>query len=190
MPPVARFTRQHIIDAGLALIQQEGLEGFTARALGKRLGASTKPIFALFENMEEVKIAVLQAADAKYQTFIRSEMEKGEIPYKASGMAYIRFARQEPQLFRLLFMRDRRAEAITEDRESIRPMLDIIQEKLGICEDAAYRLHLENWIFVHGIATMVVTNYLPWDEEFISRSLSDVYFGLAARYREEVHGSH
>ena len=28
-------------------------------------------------------------------------------PYKASGMAYIRFAREQRELFKLLFMRDR-----------------------------------------------------------------------------------
>ena len=96
-------------------------------------------------------------------------------PYKASGMAYIRFAKEEKQLFKLLFMRDRTHESIKENKEDIRPLLDLIMKNLGISEDAAYRFHLKMWIYVHGIATMTATSYLDFDEEFISNMVSDAY---------------
>ena len=41
------------------------------------------------------------------------------------------------------------------------------------------------WIYVHGIATMLATSFLDWDEAFISRSLTDAYLGLTSRFREE-----
>ncbi len=191
MPPEARFTKEQIIKAGLALVRERGLDALTARAVSARLGASTKPIFMLFENMEEVHAAVLAAADRLYQSFIAQDMAAGIYPpYKASGMAYIRFARQERQLFKLLFMRDRSGEHISEDRVSIQPLLNLIQQNLGISEDDAYRLHLQLWVFIHGIAAMIATDYLPWDTEFISRSLTDVYQGLAAKYKGDTYGCH
>ena len=76
----------------------------TARALATELGCSVKPIFGLFKNMEEVQQEVLIAANLLYQNYLQEDMAKGKYPpYKASGMAYIRFAKEERELFRLLF---------------------------------------------------------------------------------------
>ena len=93
MPPKFRFTREEIVHAALALTAEGGAKAVTARALAAKLGSSAKPIFGLFENMEELQRAVLAAAFEKYSRFIAAEMTKGEYaPYKASGMAYIRLA--------------------------------------------------------------------------------------------------
>ncbi len=105
--------------------------------------------------------------------------------YKASGMAYIRFAREEKELFKLLYMRDRSDESIRENREELRLMLDMIKSSLGISEDDAYMFHLEMWIYVHGVATMIACSFLDWDESFVSKSLTDIYEGLKHRYTEK-----
>lgn len=193
MPPKFRFKREEIIDAALELTRESGISAVTARGLADRLHCSVKPIFGLFKNMEEVKQEVLAAVNRLYQKTMEEEMAKGtEPPYKASGMSYIRFAREEKELFKLLFMRDRSGETIEEDRESIAPLLALIQENLGISEDAAYRFHLAMWIYVHGIATMAATSYLNWDDGFISKMITDAYMGLKQRYggEELENGSH
>lgn len=193
MPPKFKFQREEIIGAALDITRESGPAAVTARALAARLGCSAKPIFSLFKSMEEVQREVLAAAEELYQSYLREGMAQGRYPpYKASGMAYIRFAREERELFKLLFMRDRSREAVTEDREAVRPLLDLIQANLGIGEDDAFLLHLELWIMGHGIATMAATSYLDWDEEFISRVLTDAYLGISSRYRrkETEDGSH
>ena len=82
-------------------------------------------------------------------------------------------------------MRDRTGEKIEENREEIRPILNIIMKNLGICEDEAFLFHMESWLYVHGIATMIATNYLEWDIEFINKALTDAYLGLKHRYTGE-----
>ncbi len=186
MPPKLRFTREEIVRAALELARAGGMTAVTARSLGAKLGSSTKPIFGIFRNMEEVQQEVLKAADECYQSYQRQEMARGEYPpYKASGMAYIRFATEERELFRLLFMRDRSHEEIPQDTEELRRMAALIQRSTGLEESAARQLHLEMWVFVHGIATMVATAYLPWDVEWVSRALTDAYLGLKRRFCEE-----
>lgn len=185
MPPKFLFTREQIITAALNTVRRAGLSGITARSLAAELGCSVKPIFGLFKNMEEVQREVMVAADRLYQSHIAQAMAKGRYPpYKASGMAYISFAGEERELFRLLFMRDRGGETIVENRESIRPLLELLEKNLGISEDEANMLHLEMWLYAHGIATMLATAYLEWNEEFISRALTDAYVGLTGRYKE------
>ncbi len=183
MPPKFKFTKEEIINNALCVVREGGASALTARSLGERLGASSKPIFGQFQSMEEVQREVLVAANALYEEYLKTDMSEGRYPpYKASGMAYIRFASEERELFKLLFMRDRTGEKIAEDRESVRPIIEIIMKNLGISEDDAYMLHLQMWIYVHGIATMIATSYLNWDNEFVSRSLSEAYEGLRHRY--------
>lgn len=185
MPRKFMFTRDEIIAKALNLVRNRGISALTARALGTELGSSSRPVFGLFKNMEEVQQEVLKAANNLYQSYLKEDMEKGTYPpYKASGMAYIRFAKEEKELFKLLFMRDRSHENKEENREEIKPLLELIQQILGIDEEDAYLFHIEMWIYVHGIATMLATSYLEWDEMFISKVITDGFEGMKTRYIE------
>ena len=182
MPPKCRFTREEIIQAALDLTAEKGVGALTARGLAQRLGSSAKPIFGLFDNMEEVQQEVVKAANLRYQEYLRQDMSAGRYPpYKASGMAYIRFAREQKELFKLLFMRDRTHEEKAAGDE-LEALLGLIQKNMGLSRDDAYRFHLEMWIYVHGIATMIATAYLEWDMDFISAALTDAYQGLRLRF--------
>ncbi len=183
MPPKAKFTREEVVQAALAIVKTEGSKSLTARTLGKALGSSACPIFTLFSGMDEVQKEVLAAANRLYERYLAEDMQAGKYPpYKGSGMGYIRFAKEEKMLFQLLFMRDRTGEEIPDGKEELRPLLRLLQENLGINEENAYRFHLEMWVYVHGIATMLATSYLEWDMAFVSVALSDMYGGLKLRY--------
>lgn len=182
MPRKFMFTREEVLAAALNLVREQGIAAVTARGLGEKLGSSSKPIFSLFENMEDVLSAVMKAADNLYQNYLKEDMTSGKYPpYKASGMAYIRFAKEEKELFKLLFMRDRSHEN-TDNKEENKQLLELIQQNLGINEEEAYLFHLEMWIYVHGMATMLATSYLELDEAFISKVLTDGYEGMKTRY--------
>lgn len=183
MPRKFMFTREEIISAALNLTRKSGISALTARALGAELGSSSRPIFGLFKNMEEVQQEVLKAADTLYHNYLKEGMESGKYPlYKAAGMAYIQFAKEEKELFKLLFMRDRTHENVEDGEEEMKPFVEILKQKLGLNEEDAYLFHLEMWMYVHGIATTLATSYLEWDGEFISRVLTDGYEGMKSRY--------
>lgn len=187
MPRKFLFTKEQIVDTALSLVRKRGISALTARSLADALGTSTKPIFGLFRNMDEVHDAVMYAASDLYHERIRTDMARGEFPpYKASGMAYIRFACEERELFRMLFMRDRSEECADaeRDRAENEPFVRIIAQNLGLSVEEAYRFHLEMWVFVHGIASMIVTGYLVWDDTAVSDALTDAYMGLRNRFRE------
>lgn len=185
MPPKARISKSDIVDTAVELVRKNGEQAINARSIASELNCSTQPIFSNFASMEDLRAAVKEAANARYQACLNADMASGRYPpYKSSGMAYIRFAKEERELFKLLFMRDRSNETIEDDRESIRPLLEIIQSNLNINEDEAYLFHLEMWIYAHGIATMIATSFLNWDDALISKLLSDAYEGLKHRYME------
>lgn len=183
MPRHFMFTREEIVNAALDLAREKGFAAVTARALGSKLGSSSRPIFSFFANMAEVQQAVVTAANELYQSYLKEDMEKGEYtPYKASGMAYIRFAREEKELFKLLFMRDRSEEKLEQTHEEKEAVVGLVGRQLGLSPEKAELFHLEMWLYVHGIATMIATGYINWDEKFASDALTDIYIGLKARF--------
>lgn len=192
MPPKPKVSKENVTAAALEVVRKNGAAALNARSVAMALGTSTQPIFSHYKSMEELKRAVIVSADRLYKSYLEMDMAAGEYPaYKASGMAYIRFAREERELFKLLFMRDRSGEVIFEDHEAIRPILDIIKRNTGLSEQEAFRFHLEMWIYVHGIATMTATSYLELEPEFISQILTDAFMGLQTRYHKggNAHGS-
>ena len=183
MPPKPKFTKENIADAAVALVRQSGMEALTARAVAARLGCSPKPIFGLYESMAQLREAVIARAQACMAEYTEQAVQSGEYPpYKAIGMAYVEFAREEKELFRLLYMRDRSGEETAENREALAPVLDIIQKNTGLDREKAYLFHIEQWVFVHGIATMLATSYLDIDKETVSSVITDCYQGLRAHF--------
>ena len=133
--------------------------------------------------MAQLREAVIARAQACMAEYTEQVVQSGEYPpYKAIGMAYVEFAREEKELFRLLYMRDRSREETAENREALAPVLDIIQKNTGLDREKAYLFHIEQWVFVHGIATMLATSYLDMDKETVSSVITDCYQGLRAYF--------
>ena len=182
MPPKVKVTKQDIIDTALALIREGGASTLNARGIAAALNCSTQPIFSNFANMDELQEAVKVAAYAHYLTFLQSETERGEYPqYKAMGMAYIRFAKEEKELFRLLFMWDRAGKDLVPTAD-FRASVEIIMQANGLSREKAELMHMEMWTCVHGIAAMLATSFFAPEWELISQMLTDVYQGIRARH--------
>lgn len=181
------FTKDEIINAGLDLVREKGFSAVSARALGDKLGTSSRPVFSYFENMSDVQKGIIAAAEEIYISYVREDMSSGKYPpYKASGMAYIRFAREEKELFKLIFMRDRSKEETKEFSPEREMLIELISTQVNISKEEASLFWLEMWAYVHGIATMIATGYLDWDEELVSKSLTDAYIGLKYRYENKM----
>ena len=186
MAPRTKVTREQIVQAGLELVRWGGPGALNARAVAAKLGCSTQPVFSNYADMAGLAADVLAAANGLWLARQRAAAQAGKLPpYKAVGMAYIAFAREEPALFRWLFMRDRAGEAPADDRVENTGVIRMIMAGTGLSEDAAWQFHLEMWLFVHGAAATLATGYADWDEALVSDMLTDVYQGLRARFTGE-----
>ena len=186
MAAPVRITEAAIREAAPQLARAQGPQALNARALAAALGCSTQPIFRVFASMEALREAVLERAHALY----RRQVEEAPAtqpypPYKVRGMAYIRFAAREPNLFRLLFMRGR-AESQGGPEEADWPAdAALAGAGTGLSGSEAELFHLEMWAVVHGIAVMQATGYLQLEESVFSRMLTDVFMGTKQRWEAE-----
>ncbi len=186
MPPKVKVTKEDIVNAAVAIVRKEGTMALGARTVAAALNCSTQPVFSNFSNMNELHAAVRAKAEVMCGEYVRCEVESGKFPpYKASGMAYIRFAKEERELFKLLYMYDRSEETAPLQSELNDNMVETVQNNTGLSPDDAKLFHLEMWAYVHGIATMFATGYLNLDEELVSKMLTDAYQGLRKQYGME-----
>ncbi|MBR6513519.1 MAG: TetR/AcrR family transcriptional regulator [Clostridia bacterium] len=181
MPPKVKITKEDIIKTALELVRNKGTEALNARSVAAELNCSTQPVFSNFATMDELQNATLAAAYDIYFDFIEREVNSGKYPrYKSFGMAYIRFAEEEKQLFKLLFMRDRGGEDISPTPD-FTESVEMIMKANSVTREKAELIHLEMWACVHGIGTMLATSFLSLDEDRISNMLSDIYLGICQR---------
>lgn len=189
MPRTPKYTPEQIVDAAFAIVREDGEEALSARTLAARLGCSVRPIFGQFAGMEDVRHAVWRRAREAYNGFIAEAMRRrSDKPYLSSGLAYVDFARTEPQLFAMLFMRPRTDEEMAQAERDVAPIVRLVAAQLGVGYERAYDFHMQLWVHVHGLATMIATRYLTWDAEFVERSASQVYLALKAALDAEQAG--
>ncbi len=183
MAPKVKITREDIILAAVDIARQSGGGAVNARTVAAALNCSTQPVFSNFPTMEELRLALREQAMAIYGTYLQREREDARFPsYKAEGMAYIRFAKEEQELFKLLFMRDRKNEAADRESAHFDQMAGKVHTLTGLDIEAATLFHLEMWAYVHGIATMFATDYLNLEWNLVSKMITDAYMGLRKQY--------
>ena len=185
MPPKIKITKEDIINTALNLLRENGDSTVNARGIAKALNCSTQPVFSNFASMDELYGALTEAAYNLYLGFLKNETESEKYPkYKSLGMAYVRFAKEESELFKFLFMRDRKSEGLvpTTDFDA---SVEMIMKANNIPRERAEIMHLEMWTCVHGIGTILATSFLELDFELISNMLTDVYQGIRTRHLSE-----
>lgn len=186
MPPKVKITKQAIINAGFKILREKGIESVNSRAIASQLNCSTQPIFSHFSSIEELKTTLFSKAREEYNIYIKKALKK-ELPFKESGKAYISFAQNEPNLFRLLFMTKNfdNISSPTEIDDNHFRVLEVICNNTGIDKKKASRLYFDMWVVVHGIASMSVTGTITFSESMINDVLSDLYNGALKQLKGE-----
>ena len=188
MPPKQKFTKEEIISAALNLVRKEGAEALTARSLGDALQSSARPIFTVFENMAQVRDEVKKAAEEIYNQYIREGL-KEKYPFKGTGKAYVRMAREEPNLFRLLFMTGTPQAPNVEDLMQYvdkisTTVTDAAKDSFEIDRETAKKLHHHLWIYSHGIAVLQATGVCNFTDEETDAMLTEVGLSLIKYMKE------
>ncbi len=175
MPAKKIITKSQIVEAAVNIVRQSGITALNVRTLAQACKCSTQPIYLSFSGTDELKQEVARAVLKIFNEYIEREIKNGEYPeYKAVGMGYIRFAKEEKQLFKYLLMNDGMSESGMKN-ESFEQSVFMIIKNYGLYRDEASKLHLQMWIFVHGIASMFATEYLDWDYDTVSQLVTDAY---------------
>ena len=176
MPPTVRFTRDAVLHAACQLMRREGMEALNARAIAKELGGSTQPIFRLFTNMEDLHRELILYVARQFQAHAEADMAQSDSPYIQLCTTYLLYGRDEPELFKLLFMRDRVSEGEYSDQTNFDLVFNIIKKETPPDAETALRFFERTWLFIHGLAVCIATKYIPCqDERYLISMVKEAY---------------
>lgn len=170
MPPSVRFTKEAVLNAAYQLVRREGPSALNARAVARELGGSTQPIFRLFSGMDELKAAVVELALNTWRNSLRLRLQDSAFPYLSIGMSFLVFARDESELFKLVFMRDRVSDGSCTDF-NLDWGIPVINDTFKVDADTARKLYERNWLFCYGLAVMIATKFIPCIDECQMRTM-------------------
>lgn len=175
MPPTVRFTRDAVLHAACQLMRREGMEALNARAIAKELGGSTQPIFRLFTNMEDLHRELILYVARQFQAHAEADMAQSDSPYIQLCTTYLLYGRDEPELFKLLFMRDRVSEGQYSDQTNFDLVFNIIKKETPLDDETALRFFERTWLFIHGLAVCIATKYIRQDERYLISMVKEAY---------------
>jgi AcrR family transcriptional regulator len=188
--------RTEIIDATTELLLETGhAKEVSIRSVSQRVGVTPPSIYLHFAD----KDALLDAVCGRYFEQLNEVMQQVVADQRtavdrlrAQGLAYFRFARQNPELYRIAVMAEGRpgsdtdvalnSSAFLHLRDSVQSLMDEGSYPLGDATTVA----LELWTVVHGVSALFVSRpYLPFGDpdEFADRLLGAACLGGMVRGR-------
>ena len=184
MAPKNKFTRDEMVEAALRVVRAKGIDGLTAKTLADELGTSTQPVFTAFGSMDAVRREVYAAAVRVYDGYTNTGL-KEKIPFFGVGMQYVRFAREKPELYRLLFLtRTQEYSAIKSMehlRELVRPTLVKIYHITAAEADIYFR---DLWFVVNSLSTLIVTGDCSYSDGEIAQILTGMSISICKSIKE------
>ena len=184
MPAVRKASREQIIDAAVAVLRDDGFSAINARSVAKKLGCSTQPIYFSFKNMDELKAALTERAIELHTQRVRDSLrahEGSDSRYSSYGMGFVKFAAEEKQLFRWLYLEGHQLGPYQND-VLLPEIIAVIVEEFGYSEADARRFHQDMIYFSYGLAILANTDHLRLTETELReafrrefRALTDIY---------------
>ena len=172
--PSLRFDRRIVLDAALDLVRERGYDALSARAVAERAGCSVQPIYSLFGDMEGLMRALYEHARAWVTAYNAEHAGDGENLFESNGMAHLRLAREEPQLFTFLYLSPYLGTHSLDElyRSVSQPGVEECIMELGhLGKAAAHELYLNMIVYTHGLAVLVCSG-----AEFAEDELADRVF--------------
>ena len=175
MPRNALLTKEAVTAAGLAIVRREGQNALTARALSRELGCSLSPIFTVFKDMDEIQVSVKKAAEDYFADFMK-DVNEFEPAFKEFGLRLVRFAKQDGNLFDMLFL-SRGGRSDIAGQIAQRSLMDI-QQNYDLNDSQASMIFKQMWPVATGIASLCVHRPMAFSEEETGQILSNHFSGM------------
>lgn len=159
--------RQALIEAARTVLREEGTGKLSLRAVARRAGVSHAAAYYHFEDKTSLIAAVAIAAFDGLNAAIQKVYEQDRPlleRFKASAFAYITFALDNPQEFRIMFLPELRSDAVrTEVEKAGRAGHDRtvgfvrkLQEEGHLVSGDSEGIAISVWSMVHGLATLMI----------------------------------
>ena len=178
MPRKQSVTKERLIDAAFELIREKGVLELSSRHLAEKAGCSTQPIFRIYKNMAELENDLFLKCADYFGGYFELEGDFSTVPFVNFGMTYISFAKNEPDIFKLLFLEENNVRKSSYDLVNGGSKNLVIRElkKIeDITPDEYEDVFMKVWLVIHGTACMMIRNEFDISELDTVKLLEDMF---------------
>ena len=173
--------RSALLDTGLRLLQSRTADDLSLRELAREVGVSAAAIYRYFPDKGALMAALAMEGLERLAAAQRQATRAaggGKAGLLASGLAYVRFAVDNPALFRLVFGAAQQCDPLDAPIDSVASAMRGLRQDIEAlvprgapaAERKAAALHA--WALVHGLAQLVLDRQMPADWPLIERVLA------------------
>ncbi len=159
MPRTISIAREQILDAAFAIVREQGADKLSARTVADAVGCSPQPIYRAYGSMKKLREDVFARAAQVAMEYLTSE--EADPPFMAMGYGNLRFAQQEPHLYRLITESDQVVADLLTGTAPPEFVLEQLRQIPGLAEMEVaqlQRIHALLWFFSLGIASVFRAN--------------------------------
>lgn len=184
--PKQRITKEMVVDAAFEIARSSGMEQVMVKNIADRIGCSVQPIYSYCKNMDGLRQDVAEQVSCFIQNYVEGHIDKDDL-FRSTGSLYIRLAQEEPHLFKIFILHQRKGIASLSDlyRSEADPhVAGFIAEKLRISVSKAKQLHLNMLIYTIGIGAIfaVTTPGISANEIYAQQEAAyEAFLGQALR---------
>ena len=184
MPAIKKISKETVIDAAVDVLREDGFSAINARSVAKKLGCSTQPIYHLFRNMEELKTALTERAIQMHTQRVLDSLrshEGNDSRYSSYGMGFVKFAAEEKQFFRWLYLEGEQFGPYQND--VLEPeVIQTLVDEFGYDEETAKKFHRDMVYYSYGLAILANTDHLNLTEAELREAFRREFRALIAIY--------
>ena len=177
MPAIKELSKEHIVKVAVKMVNDTGWDSVNARSLAKKLNVSTKPLYRIYNNMDEIKEDIYKEISRQYDEFINSRIDNKKALITLC-IAYVEFAQEYKNLFISLFLSNnlkwQNFENVLDEKWNQSTIINLVN-KHGYSFEEAKNLFMNLWLYANGLATLIATNELVIDEKEILVRLVKAY---------------
>ena len=188
MSKIVSITKEMIIDAAFNITKEKGFSKLSNREIAKYLNCSIRPIYYQFKNSEELMRELNKVMIKYFYDFLTNNMNDEMPKYKQTGINYIKFAKEEKNLFKVLFMSKTNlsiSEFIGAAEDNINNIFKLIKGSTKLNDEEIMSFHTKMWLFTHGLATLLACDAIKLNDKQISELLSSEFKALMLLEKEK-----
>ena len=184
-----------LLDAALRIVETQGKEALTLRAVARLAGVSQAAPYRHFANKEALLAGVAEEGFRSLMSAMHESVRAcGDIPLarlRAVGIGYVTFATSHPSHFRVMFGRDMAdRSAFPTLRQVASDTLAMVVDAIADCqraglvrsEEPAADLALTAWSSVHGLSALLLDGVLDRPVADVAEMVTrDLFLGLGVR---------
>lgn len=177
MPASCQVSKEMIVKKAVVMVNKKGWESINARELAKALKISTKPLYRIYQNMDEIKEDIYKEIYKQYDEFVTSRVDNKKALITLC-VAYVEFAKNYKNLFISLFLSNnlkwKSIDDVLNEKWNQGAIINLVN-KQGYTFDEAKDLFMHVWLYANGLATLIATNQIDIEDKEIIVRIVKIY---------------